>query len=260
MKPEISEFSYGYGVTEAFAERWRPHLTAAPAYPSLLYEGRPGGGYDVRLERRGIPLFLQFKLSDYMVRSYVREARRGLLTVPFYRMYLQSPHRSNQHRMLLDLEARGQRVRYVAPMFHRTGEFNDAYQNRQILQRSIFLRPSAIGPLSAGSNHHIAFRGRHEWYLLSDPQWSEEPLDDETFGNEILSAVEQFGANALTEDALGHLKTQMVEIVQRWRPREQPAYELSFRPEQGEDALRQVGYLSRTFFGSECIIVWRPQK
>jgi hypothetical protein len=145
VRPDISEFSFGYAVTEALADRWRPLLTAAPAFPSLLQEGLPGGGYDVKLERRGIPIFLQFKLSDCMVRSTAVEVQQGLLATPFYRMHVRPARHSDQHQMLCDLEATGATVRYVAPLFHLTAEFNDAYLSGRILERAIFLRPSAIG-------------------------------------------------------------------------------------------------------------------
>jgi len=76
MKPDISEFSYGYVVTEALVRGFGTDISAAPVFPSLVAEGREGGGYDVRIEISGIPLFLQFKLSDYMKRNRANEVRR----------------------------------------------------------------------------------------------------------------------------------------------------------------------------------------
>jgi hypothetical protein len=49
-------------------ERWKRGLKVAPVFPSLIQEGRTGGGYDVLLEP-GFPLFLQFKISQYMARA-----------------------------------------------------------------------------------------------------------------------------------------------------------------------------------------------
>ncbi len=66
MKPDISEFSYAYALVEDLIVWQKTSLTAAPIFPSLIKEGRSGGGYDVRLDRPSIPLFLQFRLSDYM--------------------------------------------------------------------------------------------------------------------------------------------------------------------------------------------------
>jgi hypothetical protein len=73
MRFLISEFSYGYALTEELANGSLGQLIAAHVFPSLIQEGRAGGGYDVQLPFRGRPLFLQFKLSDSMRTSRARE-------------------------------------------------------------------------------------------------------------------------------------------------------------------------------------------
>lgn len=256
VRPDISEFSFGYAVTEALVQRWRPLLTAAPAFPSLVEEGQVGGGYDVKLMRRGIPIFLQFKLADCMVRATAYEVQQRCLANPFYRMHIRPARHSDQHRMLCDLEGSGAAVRYVAPMFHRTAELNEAYLGQQVLQRSIFLRPSAIGPLTDGGNHHVSFGSRNAWWFFSEPHRGDEPLDEEKFEAEVRFRIRQDGATALTSAALNHLKASMIEIIERHRRRAQRAEDLAFsRFLAAPDPLRQVGYLSRTFFGAECLVV-----
>ena len=71
MTPEISEFSYGFALTNELVG-WAP-LAAAPIFPSLLEEGKAGGGYDVHLDAPGTPLYLQFKRSDCMKRKSAKE-------------------------------------------------------------------------------------------------------------------------------------------------------------------------------------------
>jgi hypothetical protein len=68
VKPDFPEFSYGFALTREICERWKRGLKVAPVFPSLIQEGRTGGGYDVLLEP-GFPLFLQFKISQYMARA-----------------------------------------------------------------------------------------------------------------------------------------------------------------------------------------------
>lgn len=63
MDPDFSEFSYGYCVTDDLINGRGMAVKAAPVFPSLIQEGKKDGGYDVRLERPGLPLFLQFKLA-----------------------------------------------------------------------------------------------------------------------------------------------------------------------------------------------------
>jgi hypothetical protein len=93
LLPEISEFSYGFALTNELVG-WL-ELSVAPIFPSLIEEGKIGGGYDVKLDRPGAPLYLQFKRSEYMVRSWTKECRivrdqRGQLNVPFFRFPVRS--------------------------------------------------------------------------------------------------------------------------------------------------------------------------
>ncbi|WP_439868978.1 hypothetical protein [Pseudomonas syringae] len=68
MKPEMSEFSYGFAFTNELIHAPDSHVVAAPEFPSLQKEGKPSGGYDVKIPF-GSPLFLQFKLSHFMART-----------------------------------------------------------------------------------------------------------------------------------------------------------------------------------------------
>src|SRR6266568_1524050 len=65
MRPMLS---YGYALTEELAGGTAGDLMAAPVFPSLYAEGQAGGGWDVMIPYPVTPLFLQFKLSHYMVR------------------------------------------------------------------------------------------------------------------------------------------------------------------------------------------------
>lgn len=78
MKPNISEFSYGYALTEELIRSMPQQLSAAPTFPSLIEEDRPGGGYDVKLQYPFMPIFLQFKLSDHVKRRIARKFKLGL--------------------------------------------------------------------------------------------------------------------------------------------------------------------------------------
>jgi hypothetical protein len=154
--PEFSEFSYGYAVTEYLVKRIGPPLHA-PTFPSLFAEGTVGG-FDVELDLPGIPLFLQFKLSDCMTRRNAWETRHGFLHSPFYRVYLRPLKYSQQHNLLLDLEARGNEVYYIAPAFHRKIEFDTAYLTGKVVSKSVFIRPSSIGHLRDDWEHHVSFK------------------------------------------------------------------------------------------------------
>lgn len=171
MIPEISEFSYGFALTNELVG-WA-ELRAAPIFPSLIEEGKTGGGYDVKLDRPGAPLYLQFKRSECMTRRSAREYRSILnqgsqLPVPFYRFPITESEKSDQHELLLALDTAPNLVFYAAPRFHRLSEINNAWQIGAVASRSSFVSPSEIGSLD-DERHTVAFAGAGSW-LCSDPR------------------------------------------------------------------------------------------
>ena len=211
MKPEISEFSYGYAVTEEIVRTKGP-LKAAPSFPSLRSEGTEGG-YDVKLDLPGFPLFLQFKLSDYMVRGTAYEAKQGLFTTPFFRMHLRPLKRSRQHQLLLNWEATGKAVYYIAPAFFKEPDFNLAYTSGSILRKSVMISPAAIGPLPSKENHHICFKNVQQGfgYRLSR---SAKKVEFLTWEDVIRTMDLQWNRSEESlQELLLKMETQMLKII-----------------------------------------------
>ena len=156
MTPEISEFSYGFALTNEIVA-WKK-LSIAPVFPSLLEEGKTGGGYDVKLGYPGVPLYLQFKRADCMTKKSASEIKNHNLplNIPFYRFKITESGKSNQHKMLLDLDDGQNLVLYAAPRFHELSEINLAWKFNQVASKSIFISPGKIGILDQ-SSHHVAF-------------------------------------------------------------------------------------------------------
>lgn len=167
MTPEISEFSYGFALTNEIVG-WAPIL-AAPLFPSLIEEGKAGGGYDVALSLPGIALYLQFKRADCMVTARAREIfDYGLpITLPFYRFKITESGKSDQHELLLALAETNNPVFYAAPRFHELSEINDAWNSNRVADRSIFVSPQSVGQLDDES-HHISYDETNAW-LCSEP-------------------------------------------------------------------------------------------
>lgn len=249
MSPDISEFSYGFALTDELSHNPLLPLKAAPLFPSLIAEGKAGGGYDVQLAFPGFALFLQFKLSDCMVRGTAKEVKKAGFVPPFYRMHLRPGKHSNQHQMLLDLEAQGEKVYYAAPHFHLPDELNDSYLNRRMVESSMFLRPKRIGSLDDGY-HHVAFHTNHGAYLFSEPTklLDRGELNAAFRGDLTETAIHtpMFEANELAE--------RLVQVVERHISEDQ------LRPEQRtqlrqSDPLRQIGFVARAFLGCEVLVV-----
>lgn len=176
MRPLLSEFSFGYALTEDLASGALGPLIGAPIFPSLVQEGRPGGGFDLQLPLVGSPLFIQFKLSDYMKSRSAAEWH--LFNRSYFRMHLRPARHSDQHNLLHTLEIAGEAVYYVAPHFHTTAELNTYYLDRTVLRNTIWIPPSSIGPLPDNDDHYIAFNRESGAYLCSkDPRRIEALVD-----------------------------------------------------------------------------------
>jgi hypothetical protein len=193
MDPNISEFSYGFAITNELINQPGAQITAAPVFPSLYAEGQQGGGWDVRINSPALPLFLQFKLSHCMKRRSARESQDGKLIPPFYRFHLRQRQFSNQHQLLLELEAEGQEVYYSAPAFHLPDELNSSFLSGTVRRSSIWVKPSDIGPLTDNKRHHVAFTLPAPWYLYSDPRHIEASRSFDDVENELLSQLVRKG-------------------------------------------------------------------
>ena len=169
MTPEISEFSYGFALTNELVG-WT-ELNAAPIFPSHIEEGKKGGGYDVKLDLPATPLFLQFKRADCMMRSSAKEISKHKLDldVPFYRFAITERKLSFQHTSLVTLDVGHNSVFYVAPRFHTLAEINSAWTAQKVLQRSIFVAPQQIGLIKDDDRHHVSFDAKRA-YFCSQPR------------------------------------------------------------------------------------------
>lgn len=253
---EFSEFSYGYCVVEDLIVGKGTGLTAAPIFPSLVQEGQKGYGYDVRLNRPGVPLFLQFKLVQRLTRMSAHEAKNGDFKPPFYRLHLRSRKLSDQHQSLVELEQSGNEVYYVAPTFHRTSDLDNAYGNKTVWDQSIRVRPSEVGPLSDEEEHHITFTVQAGWKLYSDEARVEgrllsTPELTERIRRSIFRREKRDLRSQIEE--LDHTLTEVAEKRTRERPFQQrldmPTVRRDLRP------IDRIAYLSRTFFDCQLLFV-----
>ena len=257
MKPLISEFSYGYAITDELVHGSGSRVQGAPVFPSLYQEGQPGGGYDVRLNRVASPLFLQFKLSHYMKTRAAVEHKSGLLSVPCYRFHLMSLKESPQHDLLCDLEAKGHDVYYVAPAFHKPRELDLAYSNQTVRRESFWVRPSQIGLLPDRDPHHVSFLKSKTWAFFSEPERRETPCDYEAFEARVRSQVarrrgrriEQHEVENLVEDVVSVAESQFPATEARERPRQVVHRLAASRP------LDKVAYLASTYLDCRVFLV-----
>jgi len=169
IKPEFSEFTFGYAFTENFTNGWLGGgVRSVPIFPSLLAEGRPTGGYDVAIPTHAEPILFQFKIPQLVTR------RSRLLPPaywpPYYRMHLEPGARSAQHRALLQHARAGRRVFYVAPCFDRMDILDNHYRYHQVPDQCAYFSPDDIGVLDDEA-HFVAYqRLNGNAWLFSEPK------------------------------------------------------------------------------------------
>jgi hypothetical protein len=210
-KPEISEFSYGYAFTDELIHTHHFPLVAAPEFPSLYREGQPGGGWDVRLDGR-VPIFIQFKLADHFKTVNAAGGQCRSIKPPFYRMKIYNA--SKQHNMLLQLQNNEDLVYYAAPSFHKFREFTNAYMNREVLKKSLMIKPNILG----NTYDKVAFNmapGRCECCLLPGMQVCNPCFDFGTFSRDIEAAYSDRADEGLSEQRLNDIERVVIDILRQ---------------------------------------------
>jgi len=210
LLPHYSEFTYGFALTNEFVGL--TSLNAAPIFPSLIEEGKSGGGYDVKLDSPGVPIFLQFKRSEKMVRPSARESKlvgshaistgqNVSLLPPYFRFSITDSNKSEQHKMLCDLDDGTNLVYYAAPSFYEVKELNDAWHDKAMIQRSLFVKPNSIGNLPSGQ-HRVAWNSLNNVWRCSKP----EPIEAKSNFDLISEAKEEI-------EKRGILRNQLVDLL-----------------------------------------------
>jgi hypothetical protein len=250
METRLTEFSYGYCITEEFANGMGPGLKAAPYFPSLYIEGKAGGGFDVLI---GSALFLQFKLCEEFTTPRALECKKKLLNPPLYRFYLHRRDHSDQHQLLMELEKAGNQVYYIAPGFADVDSLNRHYVRRQVTSNSAMFSPSDIGPLPDNKLHRIAFRPDDKFgWFLSDPR--QIPMQ-RSEGVRNRTREQERARNGRDVREWAFTLVQKIESILGERyGRSWPTNEVGAIEQNADEPLQRAAYLARTYFGAEMFV------
>jgi hypothetical protein len=251
MISEFTEFSYGFALTQELVQSGGPFGYWAPYFPSLIVEGKSGGGYDVRIDR-GKFLYLQFKLSEYMVGGPRGAGQEDIIDLPYYRFWITPRQRSLQHKMLVQLEEKGAEVYYAAPIFHTEESLNSAFNSRTVADSSAFFSPAEIDYLQDDGSHCMVFRSdvqlgyfcstptetrRHTWKTIRATMHNAESL--------LISDMVAWLKEVLAENRVGG-----VDSLQSGHPLE-------------EDSLRSLALIalaSRIFLHADVFFLPEPKE
>ncbi len=289
--PEFSEFSFGFALTENLMNgSYLPGVRGAPTFPNLYSEGKAGGGYDVEIPAKGVPLFLQFKIPQVVTKS--TKKRPAGFALPYYRMHLLRRKFSLQHQSLLTHAKQRRLVFYSAPLFHTTNNLNSYYDRREVPKNCAFFRPQQIGPLDDAA-HYVAYEKPSKvGWLFSDPVQLEGGIDFEHFVVEVQRSLSITRVQETNSEFFKSLAEEMIQTVRdtvlhaEYLAREQslqqrdifsPAWQVGYdespqmRAERIEHQSREwfrslldrfpppaaAGYMARFYLDCELIIIGR---
>jgi hypothetical protein len=215
LHERLSEFSYGYGVTrEVEGLLASVGLNATPFLPSLLHEEELG--FDVGFKDRGRVVVLQFKLGEELRRFHRSDSSQPIpvLARPFWRFRIDIA--AHQFQRLIEFENADADVYYIAPRFSHWAAYERAFQDGEVLEKSLMLKPSEVlrgvqaqaGPPGV---HRIVY-DRARRYVCSEPVEVREERPDE-MAREIKERVRRPD---------GSLERQIRRLFDRARPEAGP--------------------------------------
>jgi hypothetical protein len=172
LHERLSEFSYGYGVTREVEKLLASvGLRSTPFLPSLVHE--EALGFDVGFKDRGRVVVLQFKLGEELRRFHRSDPSQSIpfLSRPFWRFQVDTG--AHQFQRLMEFEDADADVYYIAPRLSHWATYDLAFQNGEILENSLLLKPSeilrAIRAQSGTVGVHRIVYDRTRRYVCSDP-------------------------------------------------------------------------------------------
>ena len=175
LHEQLSEFSYGYGVTREMERRLRKKgLRAVPYFPNLRAEKKLGA--DVGFRKPGGVLMMQFKLGQQMERFRAQPHVRGMpgkLNRPFWRFAVNVTEPEGQFQTLLAAEDSGARVFYAAPRFATWTDYTSAFDRQALLKKSAWALPHQIHSAASANPsvngwHHVVYDNSN-CYVCSEP-------------------------------------------------------------------------------------------
>jgi hypothetical protein len=244
---DISEFSYGFALTSELVDLFHLKAFGAPEFPNQYNEGKKGGGFDVKLP--GIPIFLQFKRSDYLERKNAKDYKH--FKKPYYRFGIRPNSKSKQHQLMLDLESRANDVFYAGPIFSKSHELDLHYINQTVSANSLYLRPSTIGPIHDNKPHTISFSDTGKVIYRSEPKYLER--DYPPFLVESTKAFSLSDADTRTRRSFIE---ELVDIyVDRVGVVDAEAAARLREPDEQRNSMYYMAYISRNLFNCELLFV-----
>jgi hypothetical protein len=260
MRPHFSEFSFGFALSFEIANAFRPWFLGVPTFPSLVEERERG--YDVKFPLVGTPVFLQFKLSEFM------KSRRAKYWPnhgsPFYRMAIYKRRASNQHNRLKELSNFEPEVYYAAPAFHKEDRFQRLFASNEIISATAFIPVRGLPPITDNLQHYVTFCDSGLPPLFQWHSNESTPIEEASMGREWLESLHRRieKPRDLGERFFLQLRTILYKIIVETANRRQIQMGLDWnfplgRSDEPRSVFREIGFLLATYFGVQMFLLTR---
>jgi hypothetical protein len=250
MRAEFSEFSYGFALSYEVMNAIEG-IAGVPVFPSLRQ-----GEHTASAELTGWPVFLQFKLADWMKGSTAKY--RSHYGASYFRVTVPSHIHSSQHNLLRALSAIEPEVYYAAPQFYRRHEFNALFGQNRIFAESVFVPLTGLPDLDDDAEHDMC-------YLPGEPKVRWHSLEGKAIAVDVSGSAWAERLRQLVceprdlgPDYFTGLRALLVDLIHK-HTLQPDLFELPVNLDERSPlaVIRDLRYLLITYYGLEPMILYR---
>ena len=160
-KCAFSETQFSFCFTFEYITQFFP-VVPLPIFPNTYWEGRLGGGYDVKINGN---IFFQFKIPTY--HNSVYRPYWNVFGHEYYKMKLET--NGFQYQLLKALVSPSNEVYYATPEFHTINDLHLNYSGNTIVSSSGIFDLANLPSYGSGK-HHLIYSPAHNWAnVFSEP-------------------------------------------------------------------------------------------
>lgn len=152
MKSNFSETQFQFAILHEMVNKSLPFDIFLP---NTISETKLG--YDAKIiNSKGIPVFYQFKISEYLFNNGKESVDMGGSYFRFHTYKIKN-NKLNQHNLLCELNKVFRNVFYVAPCFYKIEDFQKFFKCGNINGHSKFIRFNKLFEITDGEAHSICY-------------------------------------------------------------------------------------------------------
>ena len=247
MKPEFNELDFSFCLTHELFNSYQNYIIGPPTHPSLVKEKELG--YDIEIPFKGVSLFLQYKVAEFMKRRHPKN-KWHFYNSKFYRFKIYPDTTSPQHNLLIELAEKEPLVYYCAPRFATKREYYDHFLNQNITNQSVFIPCNQFTRISGSVEHRITYnQAGTKGFFHSEAM----PLKYLIPGNELKEMIQYSNhIRKINDYYLEGLYTIIINILYENNIKiDSKKYE--YRAEHNK--IEEINNLLRVFFGISWLII-----